>query len=209
MTVRTLPHTVPFDRHTLGDPLVQQHRQATLTALDAAADALETAARWGRELADLLPRGARLMVCGNGGSAAEAQHLSAEIVGRFRTDRPAYSALALHADTSSLTAIANDYGAREMFARQVQAHAATGDVLLMLSTSGKSPNLLEAADRATQLGVRTWALTGPTPNPLAERCEEVAPVPSDSTSAIQEVHLVAVHVLCAAFDAALAKEQPA
>ncbi len=187
----------------LADPLVQEHRAATLSALDLAGPALERTAHWGRRLAEKLAMGARLLVCGNGGSAAQAQHLTAEIVGRFRDDRPPFSAIALHAETSSLTAIANDYGVIQMYARQVAAHGSPGDVLLLISTSGRSPNLLEAADRAHLLGLRTWALTGPAPNPLAQRCDEVASVPSVSTSAIQEVHLVAVHVLCAAFDAAL------
>lgn len=187
----------------LVDPLVQEHRAATISALDMSAPALERSAQWGRRLAEMLSTGGRLLVCGNGGSAAEAQHLSAEIVGRFRDDRPAFSALALHAETSSLTAIADDYGQVHSYARQVEAHANPGDVLLLLSASGRSPNLLEAADRANRLGVRTWCLTGPAPNPLAQRCDEAATVPSVSIGAIQEVHLVAVHVLCAAFDAAL------
>ncbi|HNE88985.1 MAG TPA: SIS domain-containing protein [Actinomycetota bacterium] len=203
MSPRTAARTSGPDIEILVDPLVQEHRAATVSALELAGPALEKVAAWGRRLAEKLSTGGRLLVCGNGGSAAEAQHLSAEIVGRFRDDRPAFSALALHAETSSLTAIANDYGHVHMYARQVEAHANPGDVLLLLSTSGRSPNLLEAADRANRLGVRTWGLTGPAPNPLAQRCDEAATVPSVSTSAIQEVHLVAVHVLCAAFDAAL------
>lgn len=187
----------------IADPLVEEHRQATVAALNAAGGALEMCARWGRQLAELLSDGHRLLVCGNGGSAAEAQHLTAEIVGRFREDRPAYSAISLHAETSSLTAIVNDYGPHEMYARQVAAHGRPGDVLIMLTTSGRSPNLLRAAQRAVQAGVRTWALTGPAPNPLSAEVEQNAAIPSAMVSAIQEVQLVAVHVLCAAFDAAL------
>lgn len=186
------------------DPLVYEHRRATMAALDASGPALERCAQWGRHLATVLSDGGRLLVCGNGGSAAEAQHLTAEIVGRFRDDRPAYSAISLHAETSSLTAIVNDYGPREMFARQVAAHGRPGDVLLMLTTSGRSPNLIAASRRAASLGIRTWALTGPTPSPLSRRAEETAAVPSPLASAIQEVHLVAVHVICAAFEAGLA-----
>ncbi|HEX6887050.1 MAG TPA: SIS domain-containing protein [Candidatus Nanopelagicales bacterium] len=186
------------------DPLARAHRDATAQALAGAGPALDLVADWGRRLAERLPAGARLLVAGNGGSAAEAQHLTAELVGRFEADRPAFSALALHGDTSSVTAIVNDYGADEVFARQVQAHGRPGDVLLLLSTSGRSRNLLVAAERAAGHGLTTWAITGPLPNPLAESCEEVAAIPAATTSAIQEVHLVAVHVLCRAFDAALA-----
>jgi D-sedoheptulose 7-phosphate isomerase len=192
------------DQREALDPLARAHRGAALAALAASGPALDRVAGWGRELAERLPAGARLLAAGNGGSAAEAQHLTAELVGRFRGERPPFSALALHADTSAVTAIANDYGVAELFARQVQAHGRPGDVLVLLSTSGRSPNLLAAADRANALGITTWALTGPAPNPLAARCSEAAAIPAPSTSAIQEVHLVAVHVLCLAFDTALA-----
>jgi D-sedoheptulose 7-phosphate isomerase len=190
------------------DPLVDDHRRATVTALSGASTALETCARWGRRLATLLPAGARVLVCGNGGSAAEAQHLTAELVGRFRHDRPAFSALSLCAETSSLTALVNDYGAEEMFARQVAAHGRAGDVLMMLTTSGRSPNLLAAAHKAADMGLHTWALTGPAPNPLSRVAAETAAIPSAVVSAIQEVHLVGVHVLSAAFDAALGYGAP-
>lgn len=190
------------------DPLVIEHRRATVAALNAASGALERCAQWGRRLAQILPAGGRLLVCGNGGSAAEAQHLTAEIVGRFREDRPAYSAISLHVETSSLTAIVNDYGATEMFARQVSAHGRAGDVLLMLTTSGRSPNLLVAAERAAGMGMSTWALTGPAPNALSGLAQETAAIPGRTVSAIQEVHLVAAHVLCAAFDTALPVGRP-
>lgn len=185
------------------DPLVDHHQQATLAALSGAGPALDRCAQWGRRLAALLPAGGRVLVCGNGGSAAQAQHLTAELVGRFRDDRPAYSAISLHAETSSLTAIVNDYGAEEMFARQVAAHGRPGDVLLLMTTSGRSRNLLAAAHRAAAMNIQTWALTGPSPNPLSRVAAETAAIPSKATSAVQEVHLVGVHVLSAAFDAAL------
>ncbi|WP_143860684.1 D-sedoheptulose-7-phosphate isomerase, partial [Nocardia cerradoensis] len=112
-------------------------------------------------------RGGRLFTCGNGGSAAEAQHLSAELTGRFRGERQPLSAIALHCDTSSTTAIVNDYGIDEMFARQLRAHGRPGDVLVVLSTSGSSPNVVAAAKAAHDIGMATWAMTGPPPNPLA------------------------------------------
>jgi D-sedoheptulose 7-phosphate isomerase len=189
------------------DTLAADHVHAALDALHGSMGALQRVAWWGRHLAQVLPAGGRLLVAGNGGSAAEAQHLTAELVGRFRDDRPAYSAIALHAETSSLTAIVNDYGSAEAFARQVEAHGRPGDVLLLLTTSGRSLNLLRAADRARTRGLTTWGLTGAAPNPLADRCDDVASVPSPTTSAIQEVHLVAVHVLCAAFEQAVTADR--
>jgi phosphoheptose isomerase len=177
---------------------------AGLEGLLAAGDRIEA---WGCELADRLLTGSRLLVAGNGGSAAEAQHLTAELVGRFEGERTPLSAIALHAETSSLTAIVNDYGGEQMFARQVAAHGRPGDVLLTLSTSGTSPNVLVAVRRARELGLTTWALTGRGPNPLAEACDDALSVPATSTSAVQEVHLVAVHALCAAIDARVAQRE--
>jgi len=155
---------------------------------------------WGGQLAWTLGRGGRLLVVGNGGSAAEAQHLTAELVGRFEGERRPLSAIALHADTSTVTAVCNDYGGLEVFARQVEAHGRPGDVLLLLSTSGSSPNVLEAAERAHALGLEVWALTGPRPNALAACADRVVAVDASSTSSIQEGHLVTVHALCAAVE---------
>jgi D-sedoheptulose 7-phosphate isomerase len=143
-----------------------------------------------------------VLVASNGGSAAEAQHLAAELVGKLRDDRPAYSAIALHAESSSLTAISNDYGYERGFARQVEAHGRPGDVLVLLSTSGRSPNLLAAADAARERELTAWALTGRLPNPLAMRCDDVLALPTDPQT-VQELHLVAVHVLCEQVEAAL------
>ena len=147
--------------------------------------------------------GGRLLVAGNGGSAAEAQHLAAELVGKLRDDRAPLSAIALSAETSSLTAIGNDYGFDEVFARQVRAHGRPGDILLLLSTSGASPNLLAAARAGREVGLRCWAFTGPAPNPLADACDEVLAVPSADPQVVQELHLVSAHVLCEYVDRAL------
>lgn len=199
----------PRDAHatTIGARL-RERIEHTARALSQCPDLDRTCESWGRALADSLPAGHRLLAAGNGGSAAEAQHLTAELVGRFRGERGAYSALALHADTSSLTAIANDYGTREMFARQVEAHGRPGDTLVLLSTSGRSENLLAAAERAAACGLRVWALTGPAPNPLAARADQVLCVGSPDSATVQEVHLVAVHLVCEAFDLALAAPAP-
>ncbi|GAB6898257.1 D-sedoheptulose-7-phosphate isomerase [Kineosporia succinea] len=163
---------------------------------------------WGRRLAETFRAGGRVLAAGNGGSAAEAQHLTAELVGRFLAERRPLSALCLSAETSSLTALVNDYGADEMFARQVQAHGRTGDVLVLLSTSGRSPNVLAAAARAKECGITVWALTGPPGSPLAEIADEAFCVDATSTAAVQEVHLMAVHAICAAVDAELLRDGP-
>jgi phosphoheptose isomerase len=159
-------------------------------------------ARWGAVLADRLTARQRLLVAGNGGSAAEAQHLTAELVGRFDGDRRPFAAIALHADTSSMTAIGNDYGFDDVFARQVEAHALPGDVVMLLSTSGRSRNLLLAASAAARAGATTWAITGPGPNPLADAVEEAVCLPG-RTASVQEAHLVAIHAMCTAFEAAV------
>jgi len=186
---------------------MQQHVAELSNALAALQEDAALVQRWGRELGELLPSGGRLLVAGNGGSAAEAQHLTAELVGRYVDERQPLSALCLSAETSSLTAILNDYGAEEVFARQVQAHGRPADVLLLLSTSGRSPNVLRAAERGREIGLRVWALTGAQPNPLAALADEVLAVPTACTSTVQEVHLVAVHAVCAAVDAHLQLRQ--
>ncbi|GGO84702.1 D-sedoheptulose-7-phosphate isomerase [Wenjunlia tyrosinilytica] len=160
---------------------------------------------WGEVLAELLPGGGRLLAAGNGGSAAQAQHLTAELVGRYFEERPAFSAISLHAETSSVTAIGNDYGFDELYARQVAAHGRSGDVLVLMSTSGRSPNLLRAASAARTLGMRVWGMTGPRPNPLAQDADEALCVDADRGATVQEAHLVALHLMCEALDAALAR----
>jgi D-sedoheptulose 7-phosphate isomerase len=185
------------DRHLVG---LRAHLAESRAALDELAHHLDEVDRWAEDLAEALGAGRRMLVAGNGGSAALAAHLVAELVGRFRTDRPAYSALALHAEGATLTALGNDYGFDAGFSRQVEAHGRRGDVLVLVSTSGRSPNLLRAAERADELGLASWALTGPGPNPLAERCRRAICVGAASTAAVQEAHQVAVHLLCVGFD---------
>ncbi|WEH38326.1 SIS domain-containing protein [Streptomyces sp. NBC_01218] len=179
-----------------------RHCDELMDALAAFRASCPVTHRWGAELARRLGGGARLLVAGNGGSAAQAQHLTAELVGRYRDDRPPFSALALHADTSSTTAIANDYGVQEVFARQTCAHGRPGDVLVLLSTSGASANLLAAAAEARRIGMSVWALTGPAPNPLEAACDEALCVDAPASATVQELHLVAVHMICEAFDQA-------
>ncbi|MDP9006304.1 MAG: SIS domain-containing protein, partial [Actinomycetota bacterium] len=160
---------------------------APLATLDADAGRVEG---WGRHLATVLAGGGRLLTAGNGGSAAQAQHLSAELVGRYRDERRPFSAIALCAESSTVTAIANDYGLDEVFARQVRGHGRPGDVLVAISTSGRSPNVVAAAVAARQIGVTVWGLTGPGPNPLLAACDDAVVVDAEATATIQEIHQV-------------------
>jgi D-sedoheptulose 7-phosphate isomerase len=183
--------------------MIETHISALAGALDRIGAEAPRLRAWGRHLAEVLPAGGRLLACGNGGSAAEAQHLTAELVGRFKDERTPMSAISLHADTSALTAIANDYGIDEMFARGVRAHGRPGDVLVALSTSGTSPNVLAAVKAAHETGLTTWALAGPAPNPLAAMCDDAICVDAATTATVQEIHLLLVHALCIALDGVL------
>ncbi len=176
------------------------HLHGTASALRSLAGQLSIIETWGWLVADWLDGGGRLLAAGNGGSAAEAQHLTAELVGRYQDERRPLSAIALHADTSSLTAIGNDYGPDEAYARQVAAHGRPGDVLVALSTSGHSRNVVAAAERARAGGLRVLALTGPRPNPLADVSDACLSIQSAVAAHIQEAHLVAVHLLCTSVD---------
>jgi D-sedoheptulose 7-phosphate isomerase len=170
-------------------------------ALDDLERSFPVIERLGTELGRVLLAGGRLLVAGNGGSAAQAQHLTAELVGRYQGERQPLSAIPLGADVAALTAIVNDYPATDLFARQARAHGRPGDVLLALSTSGRSTNLLAAVGAATEAGLRTWAFTGAVPNPLADVVDEAVVVSTPSTAIVQEVHQVVIHLLCEAVDA--------
>jgi D-sedoheptulose 7-phosphate isomerase len=169
-------------------------------ALGQLAQSEEVVVRWAELLHRCLGAGGRVLAAGNGGSAAHAQHFTAELVGRYQSERRPFSAVALTADTSALTAIGNDYGFSEVFARQVEAHGRRGDVLLALSTSGRSPNLVKAVHRARRLGLTALAVTGAMPNPLGDAAHEVLEIASEDTATVQEAHQVVVHLLCEAFD---------
>ena len=171
-----------------------------LATLDGQLARLES---WGELLYERLVAGRRLLAVGNGGSAAQAQHLTAELVGRYRHERVPMSAIALHVETSSLTAIANDYGYDTVFARQVQAHGRPGDILLALSTSGRSPNVIAALEAGRAAGLTCLAVTGAAPNPAASVAHDAVCVDSLDSATVQEVHLVVVHLLCELVDAHL------
>lgn len=147
-------------------------------------------------IAKAMAAGGGLLVCGNGGSAADAQHIVAELTGRFFRDRKPLRALALHANTSSLTAIGNDYGYDKVFAREVGAHGREGDVLMALSTSGNSENVLQAIEAARDKGMTVIGLTGADGGKMRALCDLCLCVPSRSTPRIQECHILIGHTIC-------------
>lgn len=160
------------------------------------------AAEW---IAEALTAERKILFFGNGGSAADAQHLAAELVGRFERDRRALPGIALTTDTSILTSLANDLGAETIFARQVEALGQRGDVAVGISTSGASPNVLGAVRVAREKGMRTIALTGAKGSPLAEACDLALRVPSHRTARIQEAHITIGHVICEFADEAVSE----
>ena len=147
-------------------------------------------------LADVLREGGTIYVIGNGGSAADAQHMAGEIVGRFMIERPGLPCHALTADTSVLTSVANDYGFEAVFRRQVEAHVSEGDALVAISTSGNSPNVAAAVELARERGALTIALTGRDGGQLAGLCDEAVVVPADLTPRIQSAHGTVIHIWC-------------
>jgi D-sedoheptulose 7-phosphate isomerase len=164
---------------------------------------MEEIERAAQLICQTLREGHKLLLCGNGGSAADAQHIAAELVGRYERQRRAWPAIALTTDTSALTALGNDYGYAEIFARQVEALAQRGDLLVAISTSGDSPNVLKAVERAREKGCRTIALTGAGGGQLAPACDEAVIIPSTRTSRVQEAHITIGHLWCEMIDAAL------
>ena len=158
-------------------------------------------------LQECLRAGGKILACGNGGSAADAQHLVAELVGRFREERRALPAIALTADTAILTAVGNDYGYERVFARQVEALARAGDVLLAISTSGNSANVLQAAQTARTLGCTVIAFTGAGGGALAGHADLLIKAPSTVVARIQEMHTLCIHAICEALDALIRAQE--
>jgi D-sedoheptulose 7-phosphate isomerase len=155
----------------------------------------------GEDMAERLKRGCRILVCGNGGSAADAQHLAAELSGRYVKERRALAGIALTTDTSALTAIGNDYGFDRVFSRQVEALGRPGDLLIGISTSGNSPNVILAVEAAKALGMRTLGLLGRDGGKLRDLVDDPLIVPSPVTARIQEVHQMVYHFWCEVIDA--------
>ncbi|MBM4032186.1 MAG: SIS domain-containing protein [Planctomycetes bacterium] len=180
--------------------LVAQVREAILGAANAKLRLAELAAgdiaQAAAIVAECLRGGRKVLLCGNGGSAAEAQHIAAELVGRFRLERPALPAIALTTNTSILTAIGNDYGFDDVFARQVGALGAPGDVLFAYSTSGTSKNVLRAIQAAKTAGMKTVGFTGQGGGSMAHQCDVCIQAPSNDTPTVQECHTAAGHTIC-------------
>lgn len=178
---------------------IAAHFQSSLDGLTRAAQSSELRATThtiARTVANALKAGNKLLLIGNGGSAADAQHIAAEIVGRYKQERPGWAAIALTTDTSALTAIANDYGFEQIFARQVQGLAKRGDVLFALTTSGRSPNILAALKVARDLGVTTIGFTGTKGESMRAACDHLFVSPTDDTPVVQQVHMMAMHAIC-------------
>jgi len=162
---------------------------------------LDVLIRWGQEMGAAAALGQRLLVIGNGGSAAQADHFAAEMVGRFRRARAAISAIHLQAQVPTITALANDLDFQRASARALRAHGRPGDILLCLSTSGSSRNIVAAAREGQAMGVRTYALTGMDESPLTKVVDDCLAFEAGDVASIQELHLVAIHVLCDAIEA--------
>lgn len=194
------PKSESLTAATLLQRSLREHLEATQALLQTRIGEIE---RGGEMICAALGQGHKVLLCGNGGSAADAQHIAAELVGRYELQRRAWPSIALTTDTSALTALSNDFGYEEVFARQVQALASEGDVLIALSTSGASANVIKAAVAARKLGCRTIALTGGTGEPLASLCDIAVSVPSQRTSRIQELHITIGHLWCEMVDARL------
>ena len=178
---------------------IDRHQSAVLALAQCAGDI--------ERVADIcttaLLAGNKILICGNGGSAADAQHMAAELVGRFVADRRALAAIALTTDTSALTAIANDYGYDDVFSRQVTALAHSGDVLLGISTSGNSGSILAACDAGRSVGCHVLGLTGRDGGLLTDRCDAVVIAAAQETAHIQECHIIVIHLLCALIEQGL------
>ena len=176
---------------------LQEHLQIIQKLIDATVPAIEQS---GQMICETLTSGKKILLCGNGGSAADAQHIAAELVGCYEKQRRSWPAIALTTDTSALTAVSNDLGYEEVFARQVAGLAQAGDVLVAISTSGKSKNVLRAAEKARELGCKTIALTGASAGPLGSLCEVSVAVPSQRTARVQEAHITIGHLWCEMVD---------
>lgn len=176
---------------------LQEHLDTIQNLLESSLPKIEES---GRMICDALTNGKKILICGNGGSAADAQHIAAELVGYYESKRRSWPAIALTTDTSALTAVSNDLGFEHVFARQVAGLAQPGDVLIAITTSGKSKNVLRAVEQAKESGCRIIALVGASAETLASLCDIVVTVPASRTSRIQEAHITIGHLWCEMVD---------
>lgn len=191
-------HAAVVEKEGLIEKSLRQHLETIENVLTSQINLIEKCAAM---ILETVAGGNKILICGNGGSAADAQHIAAEFVGRYETERKALPAIALTTDTSALTAIANDYGFERIFARQVEALARAGDLLIALSTSGNSPNINAAVMAARQIGCKTLGLTGSGGKKLASLCDACVLVPAKRTARIQEAHITIAHIWCEIVDA--------
>ncbi|HVT54943.1 MAG TPA: D-sedoheptulose 7-phosphate isomerase [Xanthobacteraceae bacterium] len=192
-----------------GADYAKQHLSASRDAFVKAADDaafLVSIEKIADAVAGALSNGGKVLLCGNGGSAADAQHIAAELVGRYEQERSALAAIALTTDTSALTAIGNDYGFDHVFKRQVLALGKNGDVLIAISTSGKSPNILCALEAAKRLSLLTVGFAGAKDGPMATHCDLMLRAPSEKTPIIQQLHITAAHAICGLVERRFAKK---
>ena len=183
---------------TRNDELTAFFRRSQQAVEKASADTkfMASVAAAAERIAASLKNGGKVLLAGNGGSAADAQHIAAELVGRFVNDRAPLAAVALTTDTSALTAIGNDYGFEQVFARQVSALARPGDVFIGISTSGKSPNIIAALNAARKLGMVNIGMTRDAATPMHVLCDVTVGVPASETALIQQIHITAAHAIC-------------
>lgn len=200
--IRRVPQTVEQSSGVIEDSL-RQHLEVADLVMKGLVD---TITECGSMITETVRSGGKILICGNGGSAADAQHIAAEFVGRYETERRALPAIAFTTDTSALTALANDYGFDRVFARQVEALANKGDCLIAISTSGNSPNVISAVMEARQRGCKVIAMTGSMGKKLASLSDASLMVPSDRTARIQEMHITVAHIWCELVDRMLAAE---
>ena len=182
---------------------IQEHIEVAKKALKTLSPViLETA----QTLHEALSKGNKILICGNGGSAADSQHFAAELTGRYKRERKGLSAIALSTDTSALTAIGNDYGYEFVFSRQVEALAKEGDVVIGISTSGNSKNVVHALEVANKLNCTTISLSGRDGGVIKSLCDHNLVAPSDDTPRIQEIHIICIHLLCELLERAAVSE---
>ena len=189
---------IAYARSHLADSL------AAMQAASADEKFLDVMGRIADEMAKALGSGRKVLLCGNGGSAADAQHIAGELLSRFEQDRAPWPAIALTTDSSVLTAIGNDYGYDHVFERQVRGLGAKGDVLIAISTSGRSPNVIRALDAARERGLVTVGFTGTKDGDMASRCDVLLRAPSDKTPVIQQIHITVAHIVCGLVERRLA-----
>jgi D-sedoheptulose 7-phosphate isomerase len=190
------------------DP-IEAHLKQSLAGLERAnsdAALLAVAGAIASAMIAALRAGNKILLIGNGGSAADAQHIAAELIGRYKQERPSYAALALTTDTSALTAIGNDYGFEQVFARQIEGLGRRGDVLLAFSTSGRSPNILAGLRTARERGLVTVGFTGSKGQSLGDLCDHLLVSPSDDTPVIQQIHLTVAHGICDQIEQTMMRE---